>query len=354
MSSFFTRTLLEWHRLHPRILPWAEDEMDPYRIWLSEIIMQQTRIEQGAAYFKKFADLYPTVFDLASASLDEVMRHWQGLGYYTRARNLHKTALTIAEQYKGIFPDNYEGLIALPGIGPYSAAAIASFAYELPHPVIDGNVKRLVARFDGMEDPVDESSGYARIESFTSKAIRNVSPGEFNQAIMNFGAVVCKPKPLCHECPLSKKCFAFQHNVTDLLPVKAKKLSRRSRSFHFIIILSGKKILMQRRLQKDIWQHLFTPPLIEKNTSRNPGSLQITSFIKELTNTDVKSLDISKQELKQELSHQTINARFHSAELRGKISTAPENYMWVTEKEFDALAKPRIIIEAYDRKLIRF
>ena len=238
MAHFFTRILLRWHQDNPRLLPWSYEVPDPYRIWISEIIMQQTRIDQGTDYYLRFIHHFPTVQSLSAASLDEVMRMWQGLGYYTRARNLHKAARYVVGSLNGCIPDTYDGLLALPGIGPYSAAAISSFAFGRRRAVVDGNVKRAIARFAGIHDPVDDASTYDQIRDIATSFMKGVSPGAFNQATMNFGALVCKPKgALCDSCPLSLKCYAFQHNMVESLPVRSKKKMNTLRHFHFIVFI---------------------------------------------------------------------------------------------------------------------
>ncbi|MDQ3016528.1 MAG: A/G-specific adenine glycosylase [Bacteroidota bacterium] len=351
MPSFFTDNLLDWHRMNPRPLPWSADEMNPYRIWLSEIIMQQTRIQQGSSYYSKFTKYYPSVQDLAAAPLSEIMKHWEGLGYYTRARNLHRTAKFISAEMNGVFPETYAGLLSLPGIGPYSAAAIASFAYNHSHAVVDGNVKRLVARFAGIAEPVDEKTGYEKIFQFATKSIVGVSPADFNQAIMNFGALICKPKPLCEMCPLAPKCYALQHSITELLPVKAKKLSRSLRFFHFIIITHKSKMVMMRRGEKDIWRDLCTPPMIETSSARSPGEKKIRQFVSEIAGDAELMIHNAKASLQQELSHQSIVGRFHFAELSGRVRL-DKFFLWVDKKSIDSMALPRMIVEARKKKII--
>lgn len=224
MATYFATRLLAWHRENPRPLPWDGGPRDAYHIWISEIIMQQTRIEQGAPFYLRFIERFPSVEALASAEQDEVLRYWQGLGYYSRARNLHKTAKIISNDFGGRFPTTHESLMKLPGIGEYTAAAIASFAYNLPHPVVDGNVKRVLSRYSGFTSSIDESSSHQKIVALAGKEMRGSSPAVFNQAMMNFGALVCTPKnPFCSTCVLSKKCYALKNNCVETLPVRTKR-----------------------------------------------------------------------------------------------------------------------------------
>ena len=248
MPSFFAKQLLNWQANNPRPLPWDGGPRDPYHIWISEIIMQQTRIEQGAPYYLRFIARFPTVQSLAAAPVDDVLHSWQGLGYYTRARNIHKAAQHIVSTYNGVFPKTYDDLLSLPGIGPYSAAAIASFAYGLRFPVVDGNVKRVIARFAGITESIDDNRVHEKIKMIAADFMKGVSPGAFNQAIMNFGAIICKPGvALCDICPLSKMCFAFHHEMVESLPVRSKKKSNTLRHFHFLVLHYNGKMLLQRR-----------------------------------------------------------------------------------------------------------
>lgn len=224
MPTFFARHLLMWHADNPRPLPWDEGPRDPYHIWISEVIMQQTRIGQGASYYQKFILQFPTVTALADASLEDLMQVWEGLGYYSRVRNLHKAAKTIVEIHGGVFPETYAALLSLPGVGPYSAAAISSFAFNQRHPVIDGNVKRLLSRFEGVTESIDAPASLPILRQHAWKHIRDVDPATFNQAIMNYGAMMCRPKnPLCSTCELASKCYAYRNGLVEMLPVRNEK-----------------------------------------------------------------------------------------------------------------------------------
>ncbi|MGB4848485.1 MAG: A/G-specific adenine glycosylase [Saprospiraceae bacterium] len=346
MANFFARTLLQWHRDHPRPLPWATSHPDPYHIWLSEIIMQQTRIQQGTDYYLRFVLQFPTIHSLASASSDQVMRLWQGLGYYTRARNLHKAALYIVENLGGHFPDTYEGLLALPGIGPYSAAAISSFAFGRRHVVVDGNVKRLIARFSGVRNTIDDASTHQQIHQTASGFMSGVSPAVFNQAIMNFGALVCKPKaPLCSSCPLATHCFAFQNNLVESLPVRTKKKKLHERFFHFVVFHYRGKILLQRREGKDIWHGLYIAPLLETKSIRIPSRVRLHSLaIKLVGHNDIELIE-SSSTVRQLLSHQSIYGRFIHFKLLSPPISSSEKVLWVTKKTMSHYGKPKMIAE---------
>lgn len=346
MPSYFTRQLLAWHQHNPRPLPWTGGPRDPYHIWISEVIMQQTRIEQGAPYYLSFIRLFPDVESLAAADIDTVLLAWQGLGYYTRARNLHKAAKFIVEELGGQFPASYEALLKLPGVGHYSAAAIASFAYGLPYPVVDGNVKRLIARFDGIRDPVDSATTHDLIRQRASVYIHQVSPADFNQAIMNFGALVCKPKsPDCPKCPMHKKCVAYQNGWVDQLPVKSKIKISRTRHFHFLVIHYRHTILFEQRIHKDIWNGLYLLPFVETNSSRKPNLRSIAEKIKALVGHDQFQLTISSQGVSQTLSHQVIEGRFHDIVIIRKPKPITDHHYWATKETVRSLAKPKIIVD---------
>ncbi len=346
MSSFFAKQILQWQINNPRPLPWDNGPRDPYHIWISEIIMQQTRIEQGAPYYLKFISRFPTVQSLAAASSDEVIRYWQGLGYYTRARNVHKAARYIIDESQGVFPTTYDELLRLPGVGPYSAAAIASFAYGHPYPVIDGNVKRVIARFAGITSSIDVSATHAQIRSIVSGLMKGVFPGEFNQAIMNFGALVCKPvNPGCNTCPLSGKCYASQNVMVTKLPARSKKKSVVFRHFHFVVISWRGKVLLQRRDAKDIWQGLYTPPMMERKDIRAPPIKQFESFVERITGLRGIEVIQSSPAQKQLLSHQAIVGRFHFIRLLSSPHAVEDPFVWVTKKSIDVYARPKMIVQ---------
>ena len=255
----FSATLLNWYEKNKRTLPWR-DISDPYLIWLSEIILQQTRVSQGWDYYLKFSQRFPTPLSLAKASEDEVLKLWQGLGYYSRARNLHAAAKSM----NGKFPTTYEGVRALKGVGDYTAAAICSMAYQMPYAVVDGNVYRVLSRVFGIDTPIDSTEGKKEFTARAQDLLDKKHPGDYNQAIMDFGAMVCTPQsPQCLLCPLAKTCVAYQTGRVDDLPVKAQKTKVTARYFHYIYVAQGPYTWLHKRGAGDVWQNLYEPPLVE-------------------------------------------------------------------------------------------
>ena len=343
--THFRKNLLEWHAANDRPLPW-KGEKNPYYIWLSEIILQQTRVEQGLPYFERFKENYPTVKDLAEAPEDEVMKMWEGLGYYSRARNLHTTAKNISYNLDGIFPDSYDEILKLKGVGPYTAAAIASFAYNLPNAVVDGNVYRVLSRTFGIATPIDSTDGKKEFAKLAQECLDVNEPGVYNQAIMDFGAMHCTPKnPNCQSCPLSKKCSAFQENKIDNLPVKSKKLVKRDRFFYYLVINAGEEVLVKKREAGDIWQGLYEFPLIEAAqtvTDRNQieGSETWHQFINE---SDYSVLRVSKP-YKRVLTHQKISIQFWEVQVEDfKKDYGESGFIAVSRAELVGFAFPRTI-----------
>lgn len=253
----FTSHLSIWHKSIDRALPWKGNS-DSYRIWLSEIILQQTRVEQGMPYYLKFVDAFPDVFTLANASEDQILKLWEGLGYYSRARNLHYTARQIVKEMDGVFPDSYEGLLKLKGIGPYTAAAIASFAYGLPHAVVDGNVIRVLSRYIGITEPVDKMETKKEISRIAHQYLDLNNPGSFNQAIMDFGALQCVPSnPDCSQCPLHESCYAFANKMVDVLPYKMKSVVKKTITMEYYVLFDESHILINKRTGNSIWKGLY-------------------------------------------------------------------------------------------------
>ncbi len=323
----FSLLIREWYRLNGRNLPWRETN-DPYRIWLSEIILQQTRVDQGKSYYHKFVNNYPDVTSLAKATEQQVLNDWQGLGYYSRARNLQAAARTIVSDYKGIFPDTYAELLKLKGIGTYSAAAISSFAFNEVRAVVDGNVYRVLSRYFNVSIPIDSTHGKKVFQSLADEMVSQDSPGEHNQAIMELGALICTPKnPNCIECPVQASCEGLRKNTHHQLPVKEKKQKVIKRHFHYAVYRSDNKLILKKRTDKDIWQGLFEFPLIETLTSDTPD---------ELMNADSISKDY-----KHVLSHQHIHSRFYVFNsLPERIN---ENWRLVTSEELNDIPVPRLI-----------
>ena len=309
--EFLKEELLSWHEPSARYLPW-KDNKDPYSIWLSEIILQQTRVEQGTPYYLKFIEAFPTVKDLALAEEDEVLRLWEGLGYYSRARNLHFSAKYIHNELNGVFPRTYEEILKLKGVGPYTAAAISSFAYSSVKAVVDGNVIRVLSRYFGITDFVDETITKKRIQLLADKCISTKYPAAYNQAIMDFGAMVCSPKiPICTSCTMNSKCQAYQFDLVSTIPSKGKKIKKRNRFFHFFIINDGIQVFIEKRGAKDIWQGLYQFPMIEKENEEGLSSIEVNEQLK-IFGLDADSLMKTDDKVhKQTLTHQYIFARFY-------------------------------------------
>lgn len=348
MTSDFTGKLLNWHRKNPRPLPWSGEKKDPYRIWLSEIIMQQTRVEQGTRYYEHFVRTYPDVFALAAASQDDILRSWEGLGYYTRARNLHKAAQHIVETYDGNFPDNYDDILSLPGVGPYSAAAISSFAFDLPYAVVDGNVKRVIARYFGITDSIDLPATYQKIQCIAQCHLPKSQAGLYNQAIMNFGALVCKPKnPSCDLCPLSTSCFAFKHQQTGVLPVRIQKKKARFRFFHFVVMHHKNRILMKKRTVDDIWHGLYSPPVIERSSSRLIPEKAMKILLEETTGAQAFEILHTSDIIKQQLTHQTIIGRFYHVSTHSISKNSSEDHSWIEDDSLSLVGKPAIVVKYF-------
>ena len=267
----FSERILAWYSTHKRALPWRETK-NPYVIWLSEIILQQTRVEQGMPYFLRFVENYPNVTKFADADEADILRLWQGLGYYSRARNMHKASKQVIDLHKGVFPVDYHDLLKLPGVGEYTAAAISSFANNQPYAVLDGNVFRVLARYFGINEPINSTTGKKIFANLAAEMLDLNHPAEYNQAIMDFGSMQCKPKnPNCEECILRLDCVAYQDNLVDQLPQKIKAKKSRDRFFHYFIIQKEDSVLMSQRTEGDVWANLFEFPLIE-TTKSNVGS----------------------------------------------------------------------------------
>jgi A/G-specific adenine glycosylase len=302
MNSFFNKISI-WYQQNKRDLPWRNTH-DPYKIWLSEIILQQTRVEQGLPYYYKFIEDFPTLTDLANANEESILKLWQGLGYYSRARSLHATAKVIRDKYHGIFPNNYSDIIQLKGIGDYTAAAISSFAFNLPHAVVDGNVYRVLSRIYDIEVPIDSTAGKKLFNQLANELLFVENPALFNQAIMEFGALQCKPvNPVCLTCPFQENCLAFQNNTITFRPVKASKTKVTNRYFYYFVFLFENSLLIKKRHLNDIWKGLYDFPLIEKNES--------TELIDLLEDKKIGENAVYKiVSMKHILSHQRINASF--------------------------------------------
>ena len=352
MKSNFTTTLLHWHtHTNSRVMPW-KGEKDPYKIWLSEIILQQTRVEQGLAYYHKFIEAYPTVFDLAKAKEQTVFKLWEGLGYYNRCRNLLATAKVIATNYKGIFPNDYETLLTLKGVGPYTAAAIASFAFNAPHAVLDGNVYRVIARYEGIDIPTDATTGKKIFEQRAAALLDKKRAGLYNQAIMDFGATVCKPMaPNCNACPLQKTCVAHATAQVNQLPIKEKQLIKKERRFYYFLLQVQDEIWVSERKHKDIWQGLYEFYLLDAGKKMLWNETSAQAFLKEqLGLSSVKLLQRSN-EIKQQLTHQVITAQFIRVALTKKPSSMTAG-KWQKISKHKALPFPKLINQYFSETFV--
>ena len=305
----FSKKLIDWYLKNQRCLPWRLSS-NPYHVWLSEIILQQTRVAQGMRYYLNFVEAFPTVFDLANASEMEVLKLWQGLGYYSRARNLHHTAKVIVTDYNGNFPNDFETLKKLKGIGDYTASAIASICFDKPHAVVDGNVYRVLSRYFGIATPINTTEGSKAFKVLAQSLIDLKQPGTYNQAIMDFGATQCKPKnPLCENCVLQENCLALRDATVDALPVKIKKTRITHRYFHYLLILNEQQqFCLQKRTGNGIWKNLYEFPKIEKEKSSILTKEEINHHFPGLLIDDFVSYN--EKEIEHKLSHQHLHIRF--------------------------------------------
>ena len=309
----FSNSLLLWYLQNKRDLPWR-NTTNPYPIWLSEIMLQQTRVAQGMPYFFSFTKAFPTVFDLANAHEEQVLKLWQGLGYYSRARNLHFSAKHIVNELKGVFPKNYKELIKLKGVGDYTASAIASICYNESTAVVDGNVYRVLSRYFGIETPINLSKGAREFKQLAQQLIDNKQPGTFNQAIMEFGALQCVPKsPICNDCIFNSSCYALQKNKVADLPFKSKKIKVTKRFLNYLILEDiNNNIIVEKRTNKGIWQNLFQFPLIEEFEEKSSNASM--KLIKKFTFNKKQPNEISvinEEYIKHKLSHQDLHIRFY-------------------------------------------
>jgi A/G-specific adenine glycosylase len=341
-NQTFSIKVTSWFQENKRDLPWRHTK-DPYTIWLSEIILQQTRVAQGLPYYYRFLEQLPTVHDFAKAPQEEILRLWQGLGYYSRARNMHTTAKLIVEKYDGKFPDNYNELVKLKGVGPYTGAAIASFAFDEAVPVVDGNVFRVLSRVFGIETDIASSPARKEFTELAQSLIPENAPADFNQAIMEFGALQCTPqKPNCMFCPLQTECYAFQHEAQSQLPVKLKKTKVRNRYFNYFAIQKGKEFVMNKRPENDIWSGLYEFYLLETEEENTALDDIQDDFINELLlSGEVNQLVESKKHI---LSHQRIFATLWKIDLKSvEDVTLPSSFVTIYKffslDEIEALPK---------------
>ena len=341
-NSSFATLLLKWNKdNNTRKMPW-KGEKDPYKIWLSEIILQQTRVDQGLAYYNRFIETFPTIIDLANAGDAKVFKLWEGLGYYSRCRNLLHTARFITSQLKGKFPAEYDEIRSLKGVGPYTAAAISSFAYNQPYAVVDGNVFRVLSRVFGIKTPVDSTEGKKIFTALAGKELDKTYPALYNQAIMDFGATICKPAlPECSVCIFQKNCIAFQQNLIATLPVKEKKLKIRKRWFYFLLLEHKKQYLVRQRNGRDIWDQLFEFPLFETNGELPAEQIINQALGQGLIRKGEYEIGAVSPLYKQTLSHQLIHGKF--IHIRVKKKNIPADGEWLTSEKLREYAFPKLI-----------
>ncbi len=323
-------------------MPW-KGEKDPYKIWLSEIILQQTRVEQGWAYYEKFILAFPDLQQLARAPEQKVFKLWEGLGYYSRCRNLIETAKTIDRDYQGKFPSTYEEIRKLKGIGPYTAAAIASFAFNLPYAVVDGNVQRVLSRYYGITTPTDTIAGKKLYMELATALMDKKQAGIYNQAIMDFGAVICKPRqPLCDSCPQREDCVAFRHGWIERLPVKEKTIQKKNRWFYYFIIETGEgKVYIRKRNKKDIWENLYEFVLWETDYSTN-GEDAVQDLPSKILGRSKYIITGISRIYKQQLTHQVIQGRFITVRIDRPLAALKE-YILVRKKDLGEYPFPQFI-----------
>jgi A/G-specific adenine glycosylase len=335
----WTKTLLYWYKENKRDFPWRKSQ-DPYHIWLSEIILQQTRVQQGLPYYEKFIKNFPTVFDLASASEENVLKLWQGLGYYSRARNLHASARWVVKERQGIFPQTLNELLLLKGVGDYTASAIASICFEEPQAVVDGNVYRFLARFFGIEMPIDASGAHKYFKEKATVLMQGVSPNTFNQAMMEFGAIQCTPKlTACEQCPFAQKCYAHQQGKVNAFPVKAKKVKVKKRYFNYLVIKTpSDQTFVTQRKAKGIWQNLYEFPLVEAASMIEKEELiKQPDFIQWRQFKLISCERVNPKAIKHVLTHQHLYIQFWQLELGEEIVES------IDYKELKSLPVPVVI-----------
>jgi A/G-specific adenine glycosylase len=349
MKVTFQEKLLTWDSTsNQRVMPW-KGEKDPYKIWLSEIILQQTRVEQGLSYYQKFVTAFPTVFDLAEAPPEKVFKLWEGLGYYSRCKNLIASAKIIATAFDGIFPCTYEDIKALKGIGPYTAAAIASFAFDQPYAVVDGNVQRVIARYFGISTPVDTSTGKNLYQQLATSLLDRKQPGKYNQAIMDFGAIICKPRnPLCGQCPQRGDCEAYRIDAVAELPVKQKKLVKKHRWFYYFLVEAGQHLYIRKRTGSDIWQNLHEFVLFE---TPEATPYPHDAFLKKLLGDQPFVISTPSRVYVQQLTHQTIHGQFVQVSVPETVSI-PSPYLRIPRESLRNYALPRMLNHFLDEELI--
>jgi A/G-specific adenine glycosylase len=344
----FNDELLAWYHKNARDLPWRNTH-DPYHIWLSEVILQQTRVEQGIPYYHRFITEFPSLKKLAAASEEKVLRLWQGLGYYSRGRNLLMAAQQMMQRHKG-FPQTYDEIRALKGIGDYTAAAISSFAFNLPHAVVDGNVYRFLSRYFGISTPIDSTLGKKEFKLLAGSLLDKKQPGLFNQAIMEMGALVCRPKPECSQCPFSQQCVARKKNAVLSYPVKGKSTKVKVRFFYYLLMKSGDQLYIKKRDGKDIWQGLYEFPLIETEKSLKPENLYKMSEWKSMVAESGFEVEHFSKPYIHKLSHQVLHTQFvHLNKRKTKKTKVDNSWKAVHTDNLKKYGMPQLIVKYLDQ-----
>jgi len=343
----FSEEIIEWYQKYKRDLPWRNTS-DPYIIWLSEIIMQQTRVEQGMPYFNRFAEKYPTVKHFASATEEEILKLWQGLGYYSRGRNMYQTSQAVMEEHAGYFPRDYDSLIRLKGIGEYTAAAISSFSSNEAKAVVDGNVFRLLSRYFGIDTPINSGKGKKIFTDLANELLDQTQAGIFNQAMMEFGSLQCKPKnPDCLKCPLQTSCEARLKNRINELPVKIKAQKSRDRYFNYILAIKNDQILVNKRRSGDIWENMIDLPLFEtESRTEVPDLIRSENFIKAFGKEVL--IRSSSKPIKHVLSHQKLHTTFIQIENFTENFLQDQAWYYVSREELENLPQPKLIFQFFE------
>ena len=339
--KFFTKALLKWNKYdNDRVMPWKY-EKDAYKIWISEIILQQTRVSQGLGYYNRFIKRFPTAKSIAIAPEHEVFKLWEGLGYYTRCKNIIATAKYISKELNENFPTTYEDILKLKGIGTYTASAIASFAYNLPYAVLDGNVFRVLSRYFGIKTPIDNVQGKKFYSDLAYELLDKKFPGIYNQSIMDFGATVCKPLPLCEICTLKSRCVAYLQGIQLQLPIKEKTILRKGRWLYYLVVKYSNKFYVRKREEKDIWQNLYEFILQEAPNPITIKKLQASEKFNLIFQTNEYKIESISQVYKQQLTHQTINGQFINITVKSPLDL--KNYQLISTDKIKKLPFPKFI-----------
>ncbi len=337
-----TQKLAKWYKIHHRELPWRETT-DPYKIWLSEIILQQTRVEQGMPYYYKFVEQYPTLKHLANASIDEVLKLWQGLGYYSRARNMLTAANELLQKHKGKFPMDYQSILGLKGVGDYTAAAIASLAFNLPHAVVDGNVYRVLSRLYNVDTPINSTKGKHQFAQYAEELLDRKNPGTHNQAMMELGAICCKPaNPTCHICPIAEHCLALANGTVNKLPVKTKNKPVQNRYLNYLFLVNDDKFCLLQRGVDDIWKGLYDLPVIEYHKLLEADELYHDFFFGQIKGRQTLVYKGSSDYV-HKLTHRNLHARFHIFFYKTLASLHKLGIFETTFKNMQSHAIPRLL-----------